>query len=572
MLVSNTWPAQLAAQRKKENQKEKNTETKNSASAAVPENEKIADAFIEGAIKFAQLNPREAGTHFQQVLKIDPNNSAAAYFLARILTDEKNYADALPLINNALQLTQSNIWFYLLKAEIVEAMGKPKEAITTLETALAIFKNDVHLLSQLIDKNLAINDYEKALKWLEILERLSSYDEEVITKKPLIYMKMNQPEKAIQAIEQLITQNPQEIRYQHLLFEILVQLGRTNDAIEAIKKILITHPDDPIAVFRLIEYYEQQQQISAAAAMRRKAFASEKIPADAKLQYLSNLLAGAEKEPAKYDTALFYVNSMTNTQHSSALAYGMKADIFSSRKQEDSARYYYKKSVSINELNPKIWEQLLFKDLALQLYDSLLEDSETALEIYPDNVIINYLNGLANYQQNKYRKAITVLTRAIKFGVSEKELLQQIYTLLGDCYHFENENTKSNEAFDKALSIIPDHPQTLNNYAHCLALRKEALDKALKMSSLALKSKPNESHYLATYGLILLQQGKYQAALETLEKAYAINATAEICELVGDAHARLGNIEKALTYWKEAKEKGSKSQTINKKISTKSIE
>jgi len=71
----------------------------------------------------------------------------------------------------------------------------------------------------------------------------------------------------------------------------------------------------------------------------------------------------------------------------------------------------------------------------------------------------------------------------------------------------------------------------------------------------------------------LYEMGEYKEAKEWLEKALSHGGDKDgtILEHYGDVLYKLGNTEKALEYWKKAKEKGGASQDIDKKIADKRL-
>jgi len=117
--------------------------------------------------------------------------------------------------------------------------------------------------------------------------------------------------------------------------------------------------------------------------------------------------------------------------------------------------------------------------------------------------------------------------------------------------------------------LNPQNLPVLNNYSYYLSLERKNLDKAEQMSGITIKAEPTNPTYLDTYGWILFEQGAYTMAKIYIEKAieYGKDETsAEVLEHYGDVLAVTGEKEKAVEQWKKAKELGSDSKTLNKKI------
>lgn len=75
------------------------------------------------------------------------------------------------------------------------------------------------------------------------------------------------------------------------------------------------------------------------------------------------------------------------------------------------------------------------------------------------------------------------------------------------------------EAYQQILSIEPNHPMVLNNYAYLLATHGGDLQLAEKMSQRSLISSPDNPTYLDTYAWILHLQGQDLLATYYIRKA-----------------------------------------------------
>ena len=78
----------------------------------------------------------------------------------------------------------------------------------------------------------------------------------------------------------------------------------------------------------------------------------------------------------------------------------------------------------------------------------------------------------------------------------------------------------------------------------------------------------NETSFEDTYGWVLFQQENYKEAKEWIENAlsHGGDQSAVILEHYGDVLFKLGETEKALTYWKKAKQKEGYSDKLDQKI------
>ena len=142
--------------------------------------------------------------------------------------------------------------------------------------------------------------------------------------------------------------------------------------------------------------------------------------------------------------------------------------------------------------------------------------------------------------------------------------------VLGDSYYHSGDHENGYKFYDKSLKILPDNAYILNNYAYYLSLDGIELDKAEAMIQRALKMFPNQSSYLDTYGWILFKKKDYLSALNKVNMAIANGGEKNpvMLEHKGDVLYFLDKKQEAIDLWKQAKELGSESETIDEKIST----
>jgi tetratricopeptide (TPR) repeat protein len=205
--------------------------------------------------------------------------------------------------------------------------------------------------------------------------------------------------------------------------------------------------------------------------------------------------------------------------------------------------------------------------------ESLLKDSHDAMELFPLEPAPYLFSGVANLRMKNYGKAIDDLLQGKDYVIDNKPLLAQFYSSLGDAYYKSNNYESSDEYYEKTLKIDPDNVYVLNNWAYYLSLRNENLEKAEKMSRRANEIEPQSSSYQDTYGWIMYRMGKMDEAKLWLEKALENNGTKSpvILEHYGDILFNTGEKDRALEYWKKARETGKGSDFLDKKISDKKL-
>ena len=247
-------------------------------------------------------------------------------------------------------------------------------------------------------------------------------------------------------------------------------------------------------------------------------------------------------------------------------------DLYLSMGKNREAQSEYLKAVETGAVNFEVYENLLFLEVRLEQWDQVIKHAEEALEIFPNQSMIHYFNGFANLSKRRYSEAIASFEQAKRLSASNAALKSEINSLLGDAYNATKEYAKSDKTYEEALAFNPNNQTVLNNYSYYLALRKENLEKAEKMSSVLIKNHPENPTFLDTYAWVLFTREKYKEAKKIMERAISTGkAAATHFEHYGDILYKLGDIDGAVRQWEKARGLNANSETLNKKIANKKI-
>jgi len=287
------------------------------------------------------------------------------------------------------------------------------------------------------------------------------------------------------------------------------------------------------------------------------------------LSYYSYTETSSELKKEAFDLNKILIK----THPSEAKAFTIYADFLYREKKVESALENYLKAIELDSSKFAIWSQVLLIEAELQDYDGMLTHSRPAIDLFPNQPLFYFFYGVANIQKKNYQEAVDYLLLGKDFVIENPALLAQFYANLGDGNHQLKEHKQSDKYYEKALEIEPKNVFVLNNYSYYLSLRDENLERAEELSARANEIEPNQSNYEDTYAWILYKQGKYVAAKEWLEKALnnGGDKNTVILEHLGDVHAKLNNMDKALELWNSAKQAGEGSEFLDKKIEEKKL-
>ena len=190
--------------------------------------------------------------------------------------------------------------------------------------------------------------------------------------------------------------------------------------------------------------------------------------------------------------------------------------------------------------------------------DNIIAICTSALEYTPEVLQFYYYLGMAYHEKREADEALNVFRKGVAQinDKTDKALASDLYAILGDMYHEKRMDQLAYAAYDSALVYKADNIGALNNYAYYLSLERKNLDKAEEMSYKTVQAEPANSTYLDTYAWILFEKGKYAEAKIYIEQAMQNGGDKNSVEVehCGDIYWMNGEKEKALEYWKKAKE------------------
>ncbi len=540
------------------------------ASQKGPDNSAV---FIDASKENIMGNYDEAEKLYKKALDINPQDDASMFELAKIYARKKELARSMEMAKKAAETDPRNTYYLLFYGSLLQATEDFKGAIEVYKKLTELKPDNPDYFNNLALAYLYADQPDKAIEIYDMLEKKMGITEEYSLKKQRIYLQEKKVNKAINEVEKLIQAYPRESKYYAVLAEMCLENGMDQKALEAYQKIKEIDPENPYIDISLADFYKKQGKDELAFEELKKGFANPNLDIDSKIQVLLQYYTVNELYDSLKGQAFTLSKILVDTHPNDPKAYSMYGDFLYQDKQYEQARDAFRKVISIDSSKYLVWEQLLFTETELNDTGAMLQESQRAIELFPEQPIPYLLAGGALYQKKKWDEAIDVLTRGLNYVVNNDRLKSQFYAYLGDVYNQTGDHEKSDEAYDNVLKINPDNDYVLNNYAYFLSLRNEKLDKAAKMAKRATELRPDSPSNQDTYGWVLYKLGYYDEALQWIEKAIN-NGTEDnpvILEHYGDVLWKLGRNDEAVEYWEKAKAAGEGSDLLDKKVENKKL-
>ena len=561
----------LASCSTKKNSTPNHAETQKQAELTEKEQLDFAYIFFEAEKDKLLGNLGQAKEKFSQAIRINPRSSAAHFELSQIYLQTGELELAEQSGKQAIRFDDTNKWYKMSMADILERNGKYKEIIPLLDQLSKMEPGNPDYLLGMGAAQTQLGDFSGAIKTYDRLEKVAGLSEELALQKKSLYLRMQKPEKAIEEIQKLMALYPEEIGYRGFIAEIYEATNQPQKALEVYKEILELDPNNPNVHFSLAEYYRREGNKEESFKQLKKAFENPAGSIELKLQVLSSYFEIIAKYPELKDQAFELCEIMVATHREEPQSHAVYGDFLLREGKLNEARDEYRKVLEADKSKYTVWNQVLLIEAELQNYDTVFSMSAEAIELFPYQPNLFLYRGIAAMQLKNYEDAISALRDGANVTISNPGLSAQFYASMGDSYNYLRKYRESDEAYEKALGFEKSNTYVLNNYAYYLSLRKENLERAVELATECNAIQPGNPSFEDTFAWVLFQKGDYEAANTWIDKA--INSggikSATIMEHKGDILFKNGKLQDALDFWKRAKDIGGGSTSLDEKINQK---
>lgn len=520
---------------------------------------------------------REAGNHadalalYEHCLSIHPQSAAVMYELAQYYAFLQQPERSRALLEKSVALQPDNFWYRQTLGAYYRSVKEVDKAIAVYEEMSRQFPARGELLMMLMDLYSQQKDYANLIKTLDRLEMKEGKSEQLSMEKYRIYLQMGDKEKAFTEMENLSKEYPNDLRYRVMLGDSYLDNGRIDEAYAIFQEALAADPENAQAQLSLAAYYERMGMDSLFYAQQEAVLMNRKLDSGVKVEVMRRIIL--QNEQAGGDsTRVFqlFTRLLAAPQEDAAMATLCYSYMQHKQMDDSMAVPVLEKILEVEPDNIAARYSLLMVAVRKNDYEEAVRICEPAIQYNPEELAFYYYLGVSYFQTDRNPDALSVLQKGVLQvnPQSDKKLVSDFYTFIGDLHHSMDNQPACYEAYDSALVYNPDNIGVLNNYAYFLSLERCDLDRAEEMSYRTVKAEPKNDTYLDTYAWILFEKGRYTEARIYIDEAMKNGGaeSATIVEHSGDIYFMLGEEDKALNFWKQAAGMEHESKTLEQKI------
>lgn len=498
------------------------------------------ELFIEANKQRLLGNLDKAIETFQEILKKDRQNHAAAFELARIYADQNKNQEALNLARQAAAAVPDNSWYQRFLADMYQRSGMHKEAAAIYEQLVAQTPADEYNYLKWAYFLVQAGQTEKALQVYNQLEARTGINEELSRRKHSLYLGAGDTQNAEKELLRLCETFPSNTDYLHLLAGFYRQTGNKEAEKATLVKILDTDPNDSKAFFALSSINTPQSGDAAFVQSLEPLFQNPNVGLDEKIKPILPLVqkAAATNDEALSAELLRLASILDRVHPGQAKVCALNGDLLYLTGQNEKALERYRQAVELDETVFTVWEQLF--RLAYQTGDiaSLAFYSQKAMDIFPNQASVYYYNGIAHNLQDAPQQAIESLEQARMMSGRNNALKAQALAQLGIALQASGDEARSDQHLQQALQLAPENPGVESAFAQVFYKRKN-----------------------------------YEQSAQWFDKALKHGGDQDpvALERFGDLQYQLQALDKALMYWQQALDLGYKSPKLEKKIADRKL-
>lgn len=306
-----------------------------------------------------------------------PYSAQLMFKKADLLIANRQYIEALELLDAGSLFDSNDTTFYILKTDAYLALEQPEKAAALLEDALSLFEGDekIELLFELSDVYDDYEDFEKVFDCLKLILEDDPLNEEALLK---------------------------------ICFWADFT-GRSEESIRLHQAIIEEHPFSELAWFNLATAFQGLKLYEKAIDAYQYALAI-----DEKLDIAYRNMGDAYIRIRKYKDAIEALNRVLELSRPEDVIYEAIGHCYHKMGNFAEARFNYRKASHLNPDDSRIFYKIAVTYCKEERWESAVKQLETAMRLHKSQPEFNLLMGECKMNQGKLKEAIQFFLNVIK--------------------------------------------------------------------------------------------------------------------------------------------------------------
>lgn len=415
---------------------------------------------IEASKEKLLRNYESAAKLYEQIVAENRSYPAPHFELARVYKELGKIDLALKHIQTAVRLDGSNRWYKTYLADLYDKEGYNRKAAAIYQDLVQSDQNNDAYYFQWAYFLVKAEEGEEAIAVFNKLESKVGVSEDIAKRKHKIWQQLGKKKEAAKEYEQLVAKYPDNIDYRHFLARYYVQVGNQKKAKEHYAVIIKQHPEDAKANLAMASFDNKGKKGNDIEYLQtlQELFRQSDVLVDVKIAKLFPYIAKLNKQDVLVQEQVLGLGMiLTETHPTNAKAPAIYGDLLYQLNRNEEALEQYKRTLELDDTVFPVWENAMQIHLSQKEYEQLANLSEDAMDLFPNQGIAYYYNGIANKEKGAFNEAIASLELVLMMGSHNTVLLKNTYTAIGEIYKKLEKFDLAEDAFKRAKAIKPNN-------------------------------------------------------------------------------------------------------------------
>ncbi len=533
--------------------------------------------FLEGQNQKQQGNNAAFYDLIRYAHRLDPTNTAIAYYYGYCLlamhdVEKADFEQGLKLMRAHVDAQPADNDEAMLYSDACMAVGQVQEGMRVIKRAAKLNPGKVDVQIILANGYAQLGEFKNAIAVYDSIEVLEGKSVILAGKKVRAYQAMNDTVGALREMRSLLSTAPRNADFNIAMANMFQMFGQGDSAIVYLDKAQEFEPENGNTYMAKAQYYNMigdsvaydQQIYQALTSKDLEVSSKEQVLAD----YARHLLIA--RDSSQRVVNLFDV-LLGQHPHEPTIR-SLYSEYLVARQDYKGAAEQLGYQLDLDPTDSKAWHKLMLVNMMGGDYQAAVNAANKSIELNPDSIELYRYIAPAYYEMKEYDKAISIYNQALeKCDTNDIETRSGLIGGKGDVYYALGDTVKAFDAYEQALDIFPENVSIMNNYAYFLAECNRELDKAERMSALAVKAEPQNATFIDTYAWVFFKKKDYGMALFYIESAIDKDSSgsADLLDHYGDILYFNNQQEKAVEQWTKALQSMPDNERLQRKVNDK---
>jgi tetratricopeptide (TPR) repeat protein len=518
----------------------------------------------------------EALPQYQELLKLDPQNTEAQLRVGRYYLQNNKISQALTHFQSALQANPDAADLQAMTAYLQHRRGAEDEALVLARSSLE--KNPSLLIAyrvvfEILAKQNKLAEAQRFFS--DTLNQTVDSPSFWMTLGRLYYdLLLNQPKlTAMEAAHEVIPFYKKALLSEDPTSDLLVQIAQCEvalgDKTAALGHLREAIALDPSSARLLEEVADYELSLGERHQARLHYEDAHRLQPD--LPDLREKLVRLYLDENLMKEAVPVLNELADQAVLQPKLHPVLAKYYLQALQPERAEFHARRAIELAPELPGLYVALAWSLINQQKHETALTELAIARKKFPGSPDLVYWEGVAFRQIKKYAEALESYRQAriLSSGLENSIVNGDFYCEYALTLELAGQKDQVEAALKDGLKKEPRHSNILNSLAYFYAEENFKLEEALTLSKQSLVIDPGNGAYLDTLGWIYFKLKRFKEAAGPLQQA--VVATKEdpvVMDHLAQIYVILNRLPEAVELWKKAVVAAPQKEDYKKSLAT----